>query len=80
MSQDLIQSLQSAGVKFLRLVFCDNANIIRGKAIHLDILRNNLDFPLSITIAQQAIPVMYDGVVTPTGLSPVAEAWLTPDW
>ena len=80
MSQDLIQSLQSTGVKFLRLVFCDNANIIRGKAIHLDILRNNIDFPVSITVAQQALPVMYDAVVSETGLSPIAEAWLTPDW
>ena len=80
MSRDLIRYLESAGVKFLRLVFCDNANIIRAKAIHLGILADNLAFPVSITIAQQALPVMFDGVVSETGLGPVGEAWLVPDW
>ncbi len=80
MSQELIKYLKSAGVKFLRLVFCDNANIIRAKAIHLDILADNFDDPVSITVAQQALPVMFDGVITETGLGPVGEAWLVPDW
>lgn len=80
MSIELVKSLKSAGVKFLRVTFCDNANIIRAKAIHLGILAKNLDYPVSITVAQQALPVMYDSVVKDSGIGPVGEAWLIPDW
>lgn len=80
MSSELVKSLKSAGVKFLRVAFCDNANVIRAKAIHLGILAENLAYPVSITAAQQALPVMYDGVVSDSGLGPVGEVWLVPDW
>ncbi len=80
MSLEIVKKLESTGVKFLRLVFCDNANIIRGKAIQVGILRNNIDYPASITVAQQALPVMSDSVVKGSGLSAVGEAWLVPDW
>ena len=80
MNAKLIQSLESAGVKFLRVTFCDNANVIRAKAVHLGILAENIDYPMSITPAQQALPVMYDAVVTESGLGPVGEVWSVPDW
>ncbi|MGK7900065.1 MAG: glutamine synthetase family protein [Hormoscilla sp.] len=80
MGIELVKYLKSAGVKFLRVAFCDNANIIRAKAIHLGILAENIDYPVSITAAQQALPVMYDGVVPDSGLAPVGEVWLVPDW
>jgi glutamine synthetase len=80
MSRELVKSLETAGVKFLRFAFCDNANIIRAKAIHLGILADNLEYPISITAAQQALPVMYDSVVTDSGLGPVGEVFLKPDW
>ncbi|MDJ0726367.1 MAG: hypothetical protein QNJ38_14745 [Prochloraceae cyanobacterium] len=67
-------------MKFLRVTFCDNANAIRAKAIHIDILESNLDYPVSITAAQQAFPIMYDAVVSQSGLQPVGEIWLVPDW
>jgi glutamine synthetase len=28
------KSLQDAGIYFVRILWCDNANIIRGKAVH----------------------------------------------
>ncbi|MDJ0719209.1 MAG: glutamine synthetase family protein [Prochloraceae cyanobacterium] len=80
MSIELVKSLQSAGVKFLRVTFCDNANVIRAKAIHLGILEENLEYPVGITAAQQALPVMCDEVVNKSGLGPVGEIWLVPDW
>ncbi|MBC6474174.1 MAG: hypothetical protein GDA48_16320 [Hormoscilla sp. GM102CHS1] len=43
MGIELIKSLKSAGVKFMRVAFCDNANAIRAKAIHLEILAENMD-------------------------------------
>ncbi|MBC6479403.1 MAG: glutamine synthetase [Hormoscilla sp. GM7CHS1pb] len=71
---------QNVQRQFLRVVFCDNANAIRAKAIHLGILAENMDYPVSITAAQLAEPVMYDGVVPDSGLGPVGEVWLIPDW
>lgn len=74
-----LKNLEKNGVKFVRIIWCDNANIIRAKAIHINYLKNTLDDGIKIAKAQMAIPVMYDAVVPPTGLSPVGEVTLIPD-
>ena len=74
------QSLEAAGVKFIRVLWCDNANIIRGKAIHIGALSHHFQQGVGISAAQQAIPVMYDAPVVETGLGPVGEVRLIPDW
>lgn len=81
MMQDTIyKSLQASRVQFIRVLWCDNANIIRGKAMHIGALSQLVDYGVGISAAQQAIPVMYDAVVAETGLSPVGEIRLIPDW
>lgn len=65
-------------IDFLRIVWCDNANIIRAKAIHLP-SSSHPNYCVGISPAQQAIPVMYDGVVSGTNLSPVGEIQLSSD-
>ncbi|AKG22610.1 glutamine synthetase family protein [Calothrix sp. 336/3] len=72
--------LKDADVRFVRIIWCDNANIIRGKAVHVDMLCHYFDHGVGISAGQQGIPVMYDGVVRKTGLSAVGEVRLTPDW
>ncbi len=72
--------LGQAGVKFVRVLWCDSANVIRGKAIHTDRLDAYLTHGVGISPAQQAIPVMYDVPVAETGLTPVGEIRLVPDW
>ena len=37
----------------MRVAFCDNANAIRAKAIHLGILAENMDYPVSITAVKR---------------------------
>jgi glutamine synthetase len=75
------KTLEEAGIKFVRILWCDNANIIRGKAVHLDLLdRDYFDYGVGISAGQQGVPVMYDGVIAETGLSPVGEVRLVPDW
>lgn len=78
--QDILKNLKGKKIKFVRVLFCDNANIIRSKAFHIDVLPEHFDTGVSITVAQQAFPVMYDGVIPETGLAPVGEAWVVPDW
>lgn len=65
-------------VKFIRILWCDNANIIRAKAVYLN-FPENLKYYVGISEAQQAIPVMYDGVILESGLSPVGEVYLMAD-
>ena len=76
----IASELKHQGIEFVRVLFCDNANIIRGKAFHLETLAEHWRSGVSIAVAQQAIPVMYDVVTPATGLTPVWEAWLVPDW
>lgn len=34
MEKELLQTLDATGIRFVRILWCDNANIIRGKAVH----------------------------------------------
>lgn len=75
------KTLEQAGIKFVRILWCDNANIIRGKAVHLDLLdRDYFNYGVGISAGQQGVPVMYDAVIPETGLTPVGEVRLVPDW
>ncbi len=80
MQEKLKQQLKDAGIKFVRILWCDNANVIRAKAAHVDFLEEYIDNGVGITMAQMALPVMYDSVVPETGLGPVGEVRLMPDW
>ena len=37
-NEALEQLLKNAQVKFIRLIWCDNANVIRAKAVHVNYL------------------------------------------
>jgi glutamine synthetase len=79
MIETLQRTLKAADVKFVRILWCDNANIIRVKATHIDHYKG-LEQGVGMSVAQQALPVMYDAVVQESGLGPVGEAQLVPDW
>lgn len=63
-------------IKFIRIVWCDNANVIRAKAVYID-SSEDFNFYVGISEAQQGVPVMFDGVVPESGLGPVGEIDLT---
>lgn len=73
-------ALEAQNIRFVRVLWCDNANVIRGKAFHVGFLAEHQDQGIGISVAQQAIPIMYDAVAPGSGLGPVGEAWLVPDW
>ena len=72
--------LLDEGIKFIRFLWCDNANVIRAKAGHVNHLDEFVENGINITVAQQALPVMQDVVVPETGLGPIGEVRLMPDW
>ncbi|MCG8637648.1 MAG: glutamine synthetase family protein [Desulfobacterales bacterium] len=80
MDRTIGKKLEEAGVRFIRLLWCDNANVIRAKAGHISFLEDLTDNGIGITSAQMAIPAMYDAVVPGAGLDPVGEIRLMPDW
>jgi glutamine synthetase len=64
--------------RFLRILWCDNANMIRSKALRLhdDVVS---EFVVGISRAQQGVPVVYDGVAPGAPLDPVGEVYLKAD-
>ncbi len=79
MDKETLNSLDRARIKFIRVLWCDNANIIRGKAIHRKRLETYLTHGVGISAAQQALPVIYDVPIPESGLGPVGEIRLIPD-
>ncbi len=67
-------------IEFLRFVWCDNANVIRAKAAHIGQLSSVKEQGPGISFAQQAVPVVRDAFVPESGLGPVGEVHLRPDW
>jgi glutamine synthetase len=74
------QLLLKEGIRFIRFLWCDNANIIRAKAGHINYLDEFIKNGINVTAALQALPVMHDVVIPEAGLGPVGEVRLMPDW
>jgi len=72
--------LKALGVRSVRFVTSGNSNVIRGKAVTLESMKDVWDGGIGFTQALQALPVMYDAVVVESGLGPVGEAYLIADW
>ncbi|NER95835.1 MAG: glutamine synthetase [Symploca sp. SIO1B1] len=80
MTNKILAKLNHIGIRFVRILWCDNANVIRTKALHRVTLADYLKHGVGISAAQQAIPVMYDAPAPGSGLGPVGEVRLVPDW
>ena len=70
---------RAAGVRLVRVAYCDNANLIRAKAAPLDSLGGILKYGVGFSVAQQALPILGDTPLPASGLSPIGEVWLVPD-
>ena len=79
MTETIHELLEESHVQFVRILWCDNANVIRGKAVHAHRLAAYLEHGVGISAAQQAIPVMFDAPAPASGLGPVGEIRLVPD-
>jgi glutamine synthetase len=79
MTHPIQDRLRSEGVRFVRLLWCDHANVIRARAVHVE-HSEGLRRGVAITRAQQALPVMVDAVAPGSGLGPIGRARLAPDW
>lgn len=72
--------LREADTEFLTVLWCDYANMIRGKSIHKNLFLTVNDFPVSISKAQLGVSAIGDYVIPASGYIPVGEIFLRPDW
>ena len=70
----VLSTARSLGIRFVRFTWSDNAGLIRAKAVHLAFLADFLEGNrVGVTIACQALPVMYDVVSPDSGLTPAGD-------
>jgi glutamine synthetase len=72
------EAARKAGVRLVRFLYTDNGGITRGKATHVEHLRNRITDGIGLTVAMQAMN-MLDQLAPVEGMGPVGEVRLTPD-
>lgn len=80
LQKNVLVEIKKNNIQFIRFLWCDNAGIIRAKAIHVKFLSDYLNNGVGIASAQQALPVMYDAPVPNSGLTPAGEVFMRADW
>ena len=76
----VLATVRERGIRYVRFTWTDNAGLIRAKAVHTAFLNEYLQGGVGVTVAGQALPVMYDAVAPGAGLTAAGEAHLRPDW
>src|ERR671928_1429959 len=77
-AQTILGRVRSEGVRSVRFLYCDHANIIRGKAAHAGALADLLGSGIGLTVAMQAF-CLTEHLAPTTHLGPVGEIRLVPD-
>src|SRR3990170_2560275 len=72
------EAARKAGVRLVRFLYTDNGGVTRGKATHVEHLRNRITDGIGLTVAMQAMN-MLDQLAPVEGMGPVGEIRLTPD-
>lgn len=75
---DLVARAQSADIRSVRFLYCDHANIVRGKSAHARALADCLESGIGLTVAMQAF-TLTERVAAGSHLGPVGEVRLVPD-
>ena len=69
---------ETAGLRLVRFLYCDNDGIVRGKASGMASLAERLDTGIGLTVAMQAFTLL-DHLAPFPGMGPVGEIRLVPD-
>jgi len=75
---ELVARAQAADIRSVRFLYCDHANIVRGKSAHAAALADCLESGIGLTVAMQAF-TLTDRLAGGTRLGPVGEIRLVPD-
>lgn len=77
-NEQVVTAANSAGVRLIRFLYCDNGGVIRGKLAHINSLAGRLKTGIGLTVAMQAMN-MLDQLQPVEGMGPVGEIRLVPD-
>lgn len=72
--------LLARGIHTLRYVWVDNSNVIRAKAVNLEVASGSLDRAVHVSQSQLAQPAVADEVVLEAGLLRTRDLVMRPDW
>jgi glutamine synthetase len=75
---EIVARAETAGLRLIRFLYCDNDGIIRGKATGIAGLKDRLETGIGLTVAMQAF-TMLDHLAPVEGMGPVGEIRLVPD-
>jgi glutamine synthetase len=75
---EIVARADTAGLRLVRFLYCDNDGIIRGKTTGLAGLKDRLETGIGLTVAMQAF-TMLDHLAPVEGMGPVGEIRLIPD-
>jgi glutamine synthetase len=76
--EQVVTTANTAGVRLIRFLYCDNGGVIRGKLAHIDSLITRIETGIGLTVAMQAMN-MLDQLQPVEGMGPVGEVRLLPD-
>jgi glutamine synthetase len=76
--QHVLNRVSVDNVRTVRFLYCDHANVIRGKASHVTALPDHLESGIGLTVAMQGFTVT-DHLAAGTQLGAVGEIRLVPD-
>ncbi|MDF3055512.1 MAG: glutamine synthetase catalytic region [Gammaproteobacteria bacterium] len=72
--------LEAKGIKFVRFLWCDTANIIRAKALHVDSLNTQTENGIALASSSYGFPGFADTIAPTTELQTIGQVFLRPDW
>jgi glutamine synthetase len=75
---EILRRAETAGLRLVRFLYCDNDGIIRGKSSSVTTLKDRLETGIGLTLAMQAF-TMLDHLAEVEGMGPVGEIRLIPD-
>jgi glutamine synthetase len=76
--EDVLGRAQSEQVRSVRFLYCDHANIVRGKSAHISALADSLESGIGLTVAMQAF-TLTEHIAPGSRLGPIGEVRLVPD-
>src|SRR5262245_3892498 len=75
---DVLSRVSDEHLRLVRFLYCDNANVVRGKAAHAGSLADFLEAGIGLTVAMQGF-CLTEHLAPGSALGPVGEVRLVPD-
>jgi glutamine synthetase len=76
--EEVLARVRAEGLRLVRFLYCDNANVVRGKAAHAGALPDFIDAGIGLTVAMQGF-TLTEHIAAGSAQGPVGEIRLVPD-